>query len=170
MNKLEKAGCSEASVGLVLPLGYSFNLDGINIYMTLSAIFIAQAFNIDLTIWQQLGILAIAVVSSKGAAGVTGAGFVILAATLSTVPEIPVAGMALILGIDRFMSECRALTSFIGNAVTAAVISKSAGEMDYDQFIKTINNQDDAFDDEAETSQNNDVNFEAEKTPKMAVA
>lgn len=138
MNKLEKAGCSETSVGLVLPLGYSFNLDGTNIYMTLSALFIAQAFGIDLSIWEQLSILGIAIISSKGAAGVTGAGFVILAATLSAVPEVPVEGMALILGVDRFMSECRALTSFIGNAVTAAVIAKSSGEMDYETFLNVI--------------------------------
>lgn len=138
IKKLEKAGCSETSVGLVLPLGYSFNLDGINIYMTLAAIFIAQAMNIDLTLGEQLAILGIAIISSKGAAGVTGAGFVILAATLSSVGTIPVAGMALILGIDRFMSECRAITSFIGNAVISAVIAKSTGEMDYKKFLDTI--------------------------------
>lgn len=138
MTKLEDAGCSEASVGLVLPLGYSFNLDGINIYMTLAALFIAQATNIDLSLYDQLSILLVAVISSKGAAGVTGAGFVILIATLSTVGTIPVAGMSLILGIDRFMSECRAITSFIGNAVMAAVISKASGEMDHPKFLETI--------------------------------
>lgn len=142
MRKLEHAGASEASVGLVLPLGYSFNLDGINIYMTLSALFIAQALNIDLTLGEQLSILLIAVISSKGAAGVAGAGFVILATTLSTVDTIPVAGMALILGIDRFMSECRALTSFIGNAITTVAVAKSSGELDYDRFIKVMNGED----------------------------
>ena len=172
MNKLERAGCSETSVGLVLPLGYSFNLDGINIYMTLSAIFIAQAFNIDLTIWQQLSILAIAIISSKGAAGVTGAGFVILAATLSTVPEIPVAGMALILGIDRFMSECRAITSFISNAVTAAVISKASGEMDYDKFIRVIHGDDNMPDNIQDniSSQVPDLAAKQENIVKMAIA
>lgn len=139
MRKLEHAGASEASVGLVLPLGYSFNLDGINIYMTLAALFIAQALNIDLTIMEQLSLLLIAVISSKGAAGVTGAGFVILATTLSTVDTVPVAGMTLILGIDRFMSECRAITSFIGNAITTVAVAKSTGELDYDRFIQVMN-------------------------------
>ena len=107
--------------------------------MTLAALFIAQAMDISLTIEQQLSILMVAVISSKGAAGVTGAGFIILASTLSTVGTIPVAGMALILGIDRFMSECRAITSFVGNAVTAVVVAKSAGELDYAKFIRVIN-------------------------------
>jgi aerobic C4-dicarboxylate transport protein len=141
MKKLENAGVSKASVGLILPIGYSFNLSGINIYMTLAALFIAQACNIDLNFQQQLSILMVAVISSKGAAGVTGAGFIILASTLSTVGTIPVAGMTLILGIDRFMSECRAITSFIGNAVTAIVVAKSAGELDYDKFIQVIHGQ-----------------------------
>jgi aerobic C4-dicarboxylate transport protein len=147
MQKLEKAGLSEASVGLILPIGYSFNLSGINIYMTLAALFIAQACNVDLTFEQQLTVLLVAVISSKGAAGVTGAGFIILASTLSTVGtmgiDIPVAGMALILGVDRFMSECRAITSFIGNAVTAVVVAKASGELDYDKFIETITATDD---------------------------
>jgi aerobic C4-dicarboxylate transport protein len=138
MRKLEKAGCSENVVGLVLPMGYSFNLDGINIYMTLSALFIAQALNIELTLSQELGILLVAVISSKGAAGVTGAGFIILASTLSTVGTVPVAGMALILGIDRFMSECRALTSFIGNAVATVAIANSVGEVDMKRFNDVI--------------------------------
>ena len=115
--KMERAGAAKSVVGLVVPTGYSFNLDGTNIYMTLAALFIAQALNIDLTIWQQLTLLLVAMLSSKGAAGITGAGFITLAATLMVVPDVPVAGMALILGIDRFMSECRALTNFIGNAV-----------------------------------------------------
>lgn len=116
MNKLEKMGCKKSVVGLVVPTGYSFNLDGTNIYMTLAVLFIAQALNIDLTLWQQLTIFAVAMLTSKGASGVTGAGFVTLAGTLMVVPDIPVAGMALILGIDRFMSEVRALTNFINVA------------------------------------------------------
>ncbi|HRM94434.1 MAG TPA: dicarboxylate/amino acid:cation symporter, partial [Alicycliphilus sp.] len=107
MEKMEKAGCSKSVVGLVVPTGYSFNLDGTNIYMTLAALFIAQATDIDLSLGQQLALLLVAMLSSKGAAGVTGAGFITLAATLAVVPEVPVAGMALILGVDRFMSECR---------------------------------------------------------------
>ena len=107
----------------MVPTGYSFNLDGTNIYMTLAALFIAQATDVDLTLGQQLSLLLVAMISSKGAAGVTGAGFITLAATLSIVPSVPVAGMALILGVDRFMSECRALTNFIGNAVATIVVS-----------------------------------------------
>lgn len=130
MAKLERAGCAKSVVGLVVPTGYSFNLDGTNIYMTLAALFIAQATGIDLTLNEQLWLLAVAVVSSKGAAGVTGAGFITLAATLAVVPTVPVAGMALILGIDRFMSECRAVTNLIGNAVAAVVIARSEKALD----------------------------------------
>jgi aerobic C4-dicarboxylate transport protein len=117
-------------VGLVVPTGYSFNLDGTNIYMTLAALFIAQAVNIDLTLQDQILLLLVAMLSSKGAAGITGAGFITLAATLAVVPSVPVAGMALILGIDRFMSECRALTNFVGNAVAALVVARWEGELD----------------------------------------
>ncbi len=124
MEKMEIAGCRKTVVGLVVPTGYSFNLDGTNIYMTLAALFIAQAVGIELSFGEQLTLVLVAMVSSKGAAGVTGAGFVILAATLSVIPSVPVAGMALILGIDRFMSECRALTNFIGNAVATIVVAK----------------------------------------------
>jgi aerobic C4-dicarboxylate transport protein len=123
IEKLEKAGCPKSVVGLVVPAGYSFNLDGTNIYMTLAALFIAQATGVHLS-WDQALLLGVAMLSSKGAAGVTGAGFITLAATLSVVPSVPVAGMALILGVDRFMSECRALTNFIGNAVAAIVVSR----------------------------------------------
>lgn len=130
MQKLEAAGCDQRVVGLVVPLGYSFNLDGTNIYMTLAALFVAQAFNIDLTASQILLLFLVAMISSKGAAGVTGAGFITLAATLAVVPAIPVAGLALILGIDRFMSECRSLTNFIGNAVATIVISRWEGALD----------------------------------------
>jgi aerobic C4-dicarboxylate transport protein len=124
MLKLERLGCSKQVVGLVIPFGYSFNLDGTNIYLTMAAIFVAQALNIDLTLSQQLGILLVAMLTSKGASGVTGAGFITLAATLMVVPSVPVAGLALILGIDRFMSEGRALTNIIGNGVATIVIAR----------------------------------------------
>jgi aerobic C4-dicarboxylate transport protein len=130
MEKLEKLGCSPAVVGLVIPAGYSFNLDGTNIYLTMAALFVAQALNIDLSLSQQMSILLVAMLTSKGASGVTGAGFIALAATLTVVPTIPVAGLALILGIDRFMSEARAVTNLIGNAVAAIVISRSEKELD----------------------------------------
>ncbi len=130
MEKLERLGCSKSVVGLVVPSGYSFNLDGTNIYMTMASLFVAQALNIELTLGQQLTLLAVAMLTSKGASGVTGAGFITLAATLAVVPSIPVAGMALILGIDRFMSECRALTNFIGNGVATIVVSKWEKELD----------------------------------------
>ncbi|KQT65758.1 C4-dicarboxylate transporter [Aureimonas sp. Leaf460] len=130
MEKLEEAGASKSVVGLVVPTGYSFNLDGTNIYMTLAALFIAQATNIDLSLGEQVLLLLVAMLSSKGAAGITGAGFITLAATLSVVPSVPVAGMALILGIDRFMSEVRALTNFTGNAVAALVVARWEGELD----------------------------------------
>jgi aerobic C4-dicarboxylate transport protein len=130
MEKMEIAGCRKSVVGLVVPTGYSFNLDGTNIYMTLAALFIAQALGINLSLSEQLALVLVAMVSSKGAAGVTGSGFVILAATLSVVPSVPVAGMALILGIDRFMSECRALTNFIGNAVATVVVARWEGALD----------------------------------------
>ena len=128
--KMEAAGCPQEVVGLVVPTGYSFNLDGTNIYMTLAALFIAQATDVHLTFGQQALLLGVAMLSSKGAAGVTGAGFITLAATLAVVPSVPVAGLALILGIDRFMSECRSLTNFIGNAVATIVVSKWEGGLD----------------------------------------
>jgi aerobic C4-dicarboxylate transport protein len=122
--KMEVLGCEKTVVGLVIPAGYSFNLDGTCIYLTLAAIFIAQATNVDLTIWHQLTLLAVLLLTSKGAAGVTGSGFIVLAATLSSLNVVPVAGLALILGIDRFMSEARALTNLIGNAVATVVVAK----------------------------------------------
>ncbi|MGA0562303.1 dicarboxylate/amino acid:cation symporter [Ancylobacter sp. VNQ12] len=134
MEKLEVAGCKRSVVGLVVPTGYSFNLDGTNIYMTLAALFIAQAMDIDLPLTDQILLLLVAMLSSKGAAGITGAGFITLAATLSVVPAVPVAGMALILGIDRFMSECRAVTNFIGNAVATIVVARWEGELDTAQL------------------------------------
>jgi aerobic C4-dicarboxylate transport protein len=138
MKKLEAAGCSKSVVGLVVPTGYSFNLDGTNIYMTLAALFIAQATGIDLTLREELLLLFVAIVSSKGAAGVTGAGFITLAATLAVVPSVPVAGMALILGIDRFMSECRAVTNFIGNAVATIVVARWEGALDRSVLDQTL--------------------------------
>ncbi|MBV6879824.1 dicarboxylate/amino acid:cation symporter [Epilithonimonas ginsengisoli] len=139
MKKLENAGCEKGVVGLVVPTGYSFNLDGTNIYMTLAALFIAQACNIDLTLEHQLGLLLVAMLSSKGAAGVSGAGFITLAATLAVVPEVPIAGMTLILGIDKFMSECRALTNVIGNAVATVVVSNWENRLDKDRLKEVLN-------------------------------
>jgi aerobic C4-dicarboxylate transport protein len=140
MDKMERAGCPRPIVGLVVPTGYSFNLDGTNIYMTLAALFIAQATGIELSLGEQLLLLGVAMLSSKGAAGVTGAGFITLAATLSIVPSVPIAGMALILGIDRFMSECRALTNFIGNAVATIVVSRWEGAIDEGRFTAVFTN------------------------------
>jgi len=138
MEKMEKLGCSKSVVGLVVPTGYSFNLDGTNIYMTMAVIFISQALNIELTWTQQLTILAVAMLTSKGASGITGAGFITLAATLAVVPDIPVAGMVLILGIDRFMSECRALTNITGNGVACVVISAWERELDRAKLTRVL--------------------------------
>ena len=140
--KMERAGCDKPVVGLVIPAGYSFNLDGTNIYMTMAALFIAQACNIDLPIGDQFGLLLIAMISSKGAAGVTGAGFITLAATLSVVPAVPVAGMTLILGIDRFMSECRSLTNLIGNAVATIVVARWDNALDKEKLAAALNDED----------------------------
>ncbi len=134
MEKLQRIGLSRSVVGLVVPTGYSFNLDGTNIYMTLASLFIAQALGIHLTIGQQMAILVVAMITSKGASGVTGSGFITLAATLAVVPGIPVAGMALILGIDKFMSEARAITNHIGNCTAAVVLASWEGELDWDTF------------------------------------
>jgi aerobic C4-dicarboxylate transport protein len=139
MQKMERAGCSKSVVGLVVPTGYSFNLDGTNIYMTMAALFIAQACNIHLTLGDQILLLAVAMLSSKGAAGVTGAGFITLAATLSVVPSLPIAGMALILGVDRFMSECRALTNLVGNATASIVVARWEGELDKAKLDAALN-------------------------------
>jgi aerobic C4-dicarboxylate transport protein len=140
MRKLEKMGCPKSVVGLVVPTGYSFNLDGTNIYMTMAALFVAQATNTDLTLTQELTILFVAMLTSKGASGITGAGFITLAATLAVVPTIPVAGMTLILGIDKFMSECRALTNIIGNGVASIVVSKWEGELDQERLTAELKN------------------------------
>jgi len=130
MEKLERLGCSKSVVGLVVPTGYSFNLDGTNIYMTLATLFIAQALGVELSIWEQFGILGVAMLSSKGASGITGAGFITLAATLASVRPELVPGMAIVLGIDKFMSECRALTNITGNGVACIVVSWWEGELD----------------------------------------
>jgi aerobic C4-dicarboxylate transport protein len=134
MEKLERMGLSRSVVGLVVPTGYSFNLDGTNIYMTLCSLFIAQALGIELTLSQQLHILVVAMITSKGASGVTGSGFITLAATLAVVPDLPVAGMALILGIDKFMSEARAITNHIGNCTAAVVMAIWEREIDWPKF------------------------------------
>jgi len=123
---------------LVVPTGYSFNLDGTNIYMTLATLFIAQALGVELTFTQQATILIVAMLTSKGASGVTGAGFITLAATLSIVPDIPIQSIAILVGIDKFMSECRALTNLIGNGVACVVISLSEGELDKDKLHETM--------------------------------
>jgi aerobic C4-dicarboxylate transport protein len=138
MQKMEHLGASKSVVGLVVPTGYSFNLDGTNIYMTLATLFLAQATNTHLTFTQLLGVLAVAMITSKGASGVTGAGFVTLAATLSIIPDIPVQSIAIILGIDKFMSECRALTNLIGNGVATIVISRWEGELDAQALHETM--------------------------------
>jgi aerobic C4-dicarboxylate transport protein len=138
MEKLERLGCSKSVVGLVVPTGYSFNLDGTNIYLTLATLFIAQAMGVELTLYEQLVILGVAMLTSKGASGVTGAGFVTLAATLAVVPSIPVAGLALILGIDRFMSEARSITNFIGNGVAAIVVARWENELDVPRLTSEL--------------------------------
>ncbi len=138
IQKMQHLGASKSVVGLVIPTGYSFNLDGTNIYMTLATLFLAQATNTPLTLTQELGILAIAMITSKGASGVTGAGFVTLAATLAVIPDIPVQSIAILLGIDKFMSECRALTNLVGNGVATVVISRWEGELDADALHETM--------------------------------
>ena len=138
IQKMEHLGASKSVVGLVVPTGYSFNLDGTNIYMTLATLFLAQATNTHLTIGHLLGILVIAMVTSKGASGVTGAGFVTLAATLAIVPDVPIESLAILVGIDKFMSECRALTNLVGNGVATIVISRWEGELDADKLHETM--------------------------------
>ena len=142
MMKLEHAGAEKSVVGLVVPTGYSFNLDGTSIYLTMAALFIAQATNTPLGLGEQLSLLAVLLLTSKGAAGVTGSGFITLAATLGAVGHVPVAGMALILGIDRFMSEARALTNFIGNAVATLVVARSENAVDMNRLTRALNGED----------------------------
>ncbi|HWR08671.1 dicarboxylate/amino acid:cation symporter [Sporomusa sp.] len=138
MEKLEKLGCPKSIVGLVVPTGYSFNLDGTSIYLTMAAIFVAQATNTDLTLMQELTILAVLLLTSKGASGVTGSGFIVLAATLSVIPGIPVAGLAIIFGIDRFMSLGRAITNLVGNGIATIVVSKWENELDTVKLHQTL--------------------------------
>jgi aerobic C4-dicarboxylate transport protein len=130
IQKMEHLGASRPVVGLVIPTGYSFNLDGTNIYMTLATLFLAQATNTPLTLTQELTLLGVAMLTSKGASGVTGAGFITLAATLAVIPDLPIAALALLVGVDRFMSECRALTNLVGNGVATLVIAKWEGDLD----------------------------------------
>jgi aerobic C4-dicarboxylate transport protein len=139
--KMELLGAEKSVVGLVIPTGYSFNLDGTCIYLTMAAIFLAQATNTDLTLAQELGIIGVLLLTSKGAAGVTGSGFIVLAATLASVGTIPVASIALILGVDRFMSEARALTNLIGNGVATIVVAKWEGALDTDRMHRHLNNE-----------------------------
>ena len=138
MKKLEKLGCPKSTVGLVIPTGYSFNLDGTNIYMTMAAVFLAQATNTKLDLSHQIALLVVAMITSKGASGVTGAGFITLAATLEAVPGIPLESLAILVGIDRFMSECRALTNFIGNGVATIAISRWEGEVSSQTLQKNL--------------------------------
>ena len=133
IQKMQRLGCAPGTVGLVIPTGYSFNLDGTNIYMTMAAVFLAQATNTPLNLSQQISLLLVAMISSKGASGVTGAGFITLAATLAAVPGIPIESLALLLGIDRFMSECRAITNLIGNGVATVVVSRWENEVSAEQ-------------------------------------
>jgi aerobic C4-dicarboxylate transport protein len=146
MAKLERLGCSKPVVGLVVPTGYSFNLDGTNIYMTLATLFIAQALGVDLSFGQQMTILLVAMLTSKGASGITGAGFITLAGTLAVVDPRLVPGMAIVLGIDKFMSECRALTNLTGNGVACVVVSWWEGELDKDKLNRRLNRQFDPSD------------------------
>ncbi|MCX6336262.1 MAG: C4-dicarboxylate transporter DctA [Bacteroidetes bacterium] len=138
MEKLEKAGCDKSVVGLIIPTGYSFNLDGTTIYLSIATIFLAQVFNVPLTIYQQLTILGILLITSKGAAGVTGSGFIVLTSTLTILKVIPVEGLALLIGVDRFMSESRAITNMIGNTVAAVVIAKSEKAIDENQYQQIV--------------------------------
>jgi aerobic C4-dicarboxylate transport protein len=141
MEKMENLGANKTTVGLVIPTGYSFNLDGTSIYLTMAAVFIAQATNTPMTLMQEITLLAVLLLTSKGAAGVTGSGFIVLAATLSAVGHVPVAGLALILGIDRFMSEARALTNLIGNGVATIVVAKWTDELDMARLKAGLNNE-----------------------------
>ena len=141
MAKMENLGVKKSVVGLVIPTGYSFNLDGTSIYLTMAAVFIAQATNTPMTLTQQITLLAVLLLTSKGAAGVTGSGFIVLAATLSAVGGVPVAGLALILGIDRFMSEARALTNLIGNGVATVVVGRMTGDLDVARLHRQLNNE-----------------------------
>jgi aerobic C4-dicarboxylate transport protein len=160
ISKLENVGCEKPVVGLVIPTGYSFNLDGTSIYLTMAAVFIAQATNVPLSLKQQLVILGVLLLTSKGAAAVTGGGFITLAATLSTIGTVPVAGLALLLGIDRFMSEARAITNLIGNGVATMVIAKWEGALDEKRMRSVLNNETDALAEEPEAVADAEAKFE----------
>jgi len=138
MEKLELLGCPKPVVGLVVPTGYSFNLDGTSIYMTMAVMFMAQVSGVHLSFWQELSILAILLLTSKGAAAVTGSGFITLAATLTAVPTIPIFGLALLLGVDRFLSSARAITNLIGNAIAALVVARWDGQLDVDLLRRNL--------------------------------
>ncbi len=138
MEKLERLGAKKSVVGLVIPTGYSFNLDGTNIYMTLATLFLAQATNTHVSLAQELTLLGVAMLTSKGASGVTGAGFITLAATLAVVPDIPIAALAVLVGVDRFMSECRALTNLVGNGVATLVVARWDGALDRKQLSREL--------------------------------
>ncbi|GAA3950378.1 C4-dicarboxylate transporter DctA [Chitinophaga oryziterrae] len=140
MERLERLGCHREVVGLVVPAGYSFNLDGTSIYLSMAVIFLAQVFNVPLTIWQELTVLGILMITSKGAAGITGSGFIVLASTLSVIKVIPVEGLAILIGVDRFMSEARAITNLIGNGVATIVIAKSENAFDEEMYLKEMQN------------------------------
>ncbi|SLM61232.1 MULTISPECIES: dicarboxylate/amino acid:cation symporter [Dickeya] len=142
LEKMEKLGCKKSVVGLVIPTGYSFNLDGTSIYLTMAAVFIAQATNSHMDIWHQITLLVVLLLSSKGAAGVTGSGFIVLAATISAVGHLPIAGLALILGIDRFMSEARALTNLVGNGVATVVVAKWCKQLDSNKMDNVLSGRD----------------------------
>jgi aerobic C4-dicarboxylate transport protein len=150
MAKMENLGVRKSVVGLVIPTGYSFNLDGTSIYLTMAAVFIAQATNTPMTLTQQVTLLAVLLLTSKGAAGITGSGFIVLAATLSAVGAVPVAGLALILGIDRFMSEARALTNLVGNGVATVVVARWTGDLDSARLRSQLDNETDVEADEPE--------------------
>ena len=167
--KMENLGCEKSVVGLVIPTGYSFNLDGTCIYLTMAAIFLAQATGTELTVWQELGIIGVLLLTSKGAAGVTGSGFIVLAATLASVGTIPVASIALILGIDRFMSEARALTNLIGNGVATIVVAKWEGALDEKVLHQRLNQERDAEADDPESVKIADDEIEA-GVPRPVVA
>jgi aerobic C4-dicarboxylate transport protein len=138
MKKMEDIGCDKSVVGLVIPTGYSFNLDGTAIYLAMAVIFLTQVFNVDLSIAEQLSIMAVLMITSKGAAGVTGSGFIVLASTLTALKIMPVENIAILLGVDRFMSEARAITNMIGNGIATIVIAKSENEFDQQKYLKAI--------------------------------
>ena len=138
IEKLELAGCEKTVVGLIIPTGYSFNMDGTTIYLSIATIFLAQVFNIDMTLTQQLTIIGILMITSKGATGVTGGGFIVLTSTLTILKVIPLEGLALLIGVDRFMSECRALTNMIGNTVATVIIAKSEKAIDMDVYRRVV--------------------------------